>query len=164
MGTRVLVVDQAEARLHDLQLYDVPMPLVLRLNSKDARVQDRDLKSDRPGRVFDRAPSERGRRGAVPHHATGSERGPRKLAAVRFAGEIAKELDRGLSKRESDRLAIVAGQPFRGILMAALNKRVTAVVSVVVAKDLIHQSESKVREHLVRKARAGTAERKVSGT
>src|SRR5688500_12047119 len=93
MDTRVLVADQAEARFHDLRRYDLPMPLVMQLNSKDARMHDRDLKSDRPGRVFDRAPSDRGRRGAVPHHATGSERSPRKLAAVRFAAEIAKELD-----------------------------------------------------------------------
>ena len=155
MSTRIVVADQAEARIYDLKRPAAPMSLVRQLNNPAGRLHDRDLKSDRPGRVFDRAPSVRGRRGAIPHHATGGERSPRRIAAQRFARVIAKDLDRGLRKREFDRLAIVAGQPFRGILIAALSKSLKVSVTAVVAKDLVHQSERKLREHLAR--RAGSA-------
>lgn len=70
------------------------MPLVLELSDAVAHLHDRDLKSARPDRVFDRAPRVGGRRGATGHHATGGE-------------------------REFDSLTIVAGQPFRGIFLAA---------------------------------------------
>ena len=39
-------------------------------------LHDRDLKSDRPGRVYNSAAAPRGRRGAMAHHATGGERTP----------------------------------------------------------------------------------------
>ena len=90
MSTRIVVADLAEARIYDLKRRDGPMLLVLRLNNAAARLHDRDLKSDRPGRVFDRAPSVRGRRGAIARHATGGERTPRRLEAKRFAREIGR--------------------------------------------------------------------------
>lgn len=152
---RIVVADQAEARFYDLTRRDVPMPLVLELTNAAARLHDRDLKSDRPGRLFDRAPAARGRRGAVPHHAAGSERSPRRLEARRFAGRIAQELERGLRNREFDRLTIVAGPPFRGILMSTFSGRLKAVVATIVSKDLIHQSERVLRGQLLKKAGAG---------
>jgi len=151
MSTRIVVADLAEARIYDLKRRDGPMLLVLRLNNAAARLPDRDLRSDRPGRVFDRAPSVRGRRGAIARHATGGERTPRRLEAKRFAREIAKELDRGLRNREFDRLTIVVGQPFRGILLAALGEHLKELVATIVAKDLVHESERALRAHLARK-------------
>lgn len=152
MSTRIVVADQAEARIYDFKRAGAPMPLVLRLTNTAARLHDRDLKSDRPGRVFDRAPSVGSRRGATARHATGGERSPRKLEARRFAREIDRELDRGRHNREFDRLAIVAGQPFRGILLAALSERQKALVTKIVPKDLVHQSERALRTRLGRLA------------
>lgn len=151
MRTRIVVADQAEARIYDFDPRDAVMPLVLQLDNAAARLHDRDLKSDRPGRVFDCAPSVGGRRGAIAHHATGGERSPRRTAATRFAREIAKELDRGRCNREFDSLTIVAGQPFRGILLAALGERLKLLVATIVAKDLVHESEPALRAHIARK-------------
>ena len=152
MTSRIVVADQAEARIYDFKRRNVPMQLVLSMSNAAARLHDRDLKSDRPGRVFDRAPSVRDRRGAVSRHATGGERSPRKIEAQRFAREIAKELDRGRRKREFNRLIIVAGQPFRGLLQAVLSERLKALVAATVAKDLVHQSERELRAKLPLKA------------
>jgi protein required for attachment to host cells len=151
MSMRIVVADQAEARLYDLRRRDTSMLLVRRLNNPAARLHDRDLKSDRPGRVYDRPASAGTRRGAVQHHATGGERRPRRIESERFARKIAEELERGRGKREFDRLAIVSGQPFRGILLAALGKRLKAMPTTIVAKDLVHDSESQLRGRLSRK-------------
>ena len=114
MRDRIIVADQAEARIYDLTRRDVPMPLALGLTNGAARLHDQDLKSDRPGRIFGRAPFARGRRRAVRHHAAGSER-----------------------SRAAWRRRIVAGQPFGGTLMAALSRRLKAVLATMVSKDLI---------------------------
>jgi protein required for attachment to host cells len=151
MSMRVVVADGAQARIYDLRRRDTSMLLVRQLNNPAARLHDRDLKSDRPGRVYDRSPSVGGRRGAVQHHATGGERRPRKIESERFARMISAELERARGKREFDRLVIVAGQPFRGMLLGALSKRLKAQPITVVAKDLIHESESALPGLLSRK-------------
>src|SRR5688572_18062352 len=154
MSIRVVVADQAEARIYDLRRRDASMLLVRHLNNPAARLHDRDLKSDRPGRVYDRPASAGGRRGAVQHHATGGERRPRRIESERFARKIAAELERGRGKREFDRLAIVAGQPFRGMLLAALSKGLKALPTTVLAKDLVHESPSVLPGRLSRKLSA----------
>jgi hypothetical protein len=47
MKTRIVVCDQSEARIYELEPLGGPMNPI-------GRLHDRELKSDRPGRVFDR--------------------------------------------------------------------------------------------------------------
>lgn len=148
MHTRIVVADQSAAHFYDIDAWDAPLRRVGELSDASARLHDRDFKSDRPGRVFDHAPAAGQRRGAVAHHGTGGERTPRKHEAELFAGRIASELERAVREHQCERLILMAGPPFLGVLRAALTKHVTDAVVAEVPKDLIHEPESAIRAHL----------------
>jgi len=145
--TRILVADQAEARFYDLS-NDAPLRIAGRLSNAKARLHDRDLKSDRPGRVFDRAPPASARRGSIGHHAAGGHQSPRKHESALFARRISVALARSHQAGQFDQLVIMAGPPFLGMLRAALPESLEILVVAEIAKDLVHQSETVVREHL----------------
>ena len=144
---RIVVADESEARYYEIAGPAAPLNPCGRLANPAARLHDRDLKSDRPGRVFDRAPAAGGRRGAVAHHSTGGERRPRVQEARRFARSIAQELARAQQQDRFDRLVLMAGPRFLGTLRAALRRSVRDPVAEV-PRDLIHQNERAVREHI----------------
>jgi protein required for attachment to host cells len=148
MPIRIVLADQAEARFYDLQRLDEPLRLAGRLTDANAHLHDRDFKSDRPGRVFDHAAGAGQRRGAVAHHATGGERRPRKHEAELFARQIARELAQAHQDQRFDRVVLVAGPQFLGVLRSVLPKAVSTLVVREISKDLLHEPESTVREHL----------------
>ncbi len=147
---RIVVADQSEARFYDLTGPDGPLVVAGHLTDPKARLHDRDLKSSAPGRVFDHAPPTAGRRGGVAHHATGSEHTPRKQEAEHFAREIARQLDQARQDRFFDRLVVVAAPQFLGLLRAEMSKPLHTCVAAEVPKDLVHQGEKVLREHLPR--------------
>lgn len=148
MRVRIVVADQSEADFYELEQRDMPPQFVQRLEDPDARLHDRDLKSDRPGRVFDHAPAANGRRGAVAHHATGGERNPRKVEAQRFARRVAHALDEEQRQRRYDRLIIMAPPAFLGLLREAMPAAVHALLSAEVGKDLVHESPDALNAYL----------------
>jgi protein required for attachment to host cells len=148
MSLRIVLADQSEARFYDFERSDAPLRLAGRLTDHNARLHDRDLKSDRPGRVFDHAPTGMRRRGAVGHHATGGERTPRKHEAQLFARHIGRELETARQAQRFDRLVLMAGPRFLGTLRSELPAAISALVSHELPKDLLHEPESAIREHL----------------
>jgi len=148
MPTRIVVADQSEARFYDVVRRNAPLRLAGTLTNPDAHRHNRDFKSDRPGRVFDRAPMAGQRRGAIARHGTGSERTPRKRAAELFARRIVRELRKSPPGGRFDRLVIVAAPAFLGLLRAALPKGLKPSLAAVVAKDLIHEPEHLLRSKL----------------
>jgi protein required for attachment to host cells len=148
MPTRIVLADQAEARFYDVERIDEPLRLAGRLTDANAHLHDRDFKSDRPGRVFDHAATSGHRRGSVAHHATGGERTPRRHEAELFARQIARELAQAQQDQRFERLVLVAAPQFLGILRSVLPKAVSARVVREVPKDLLHEPENTVREHL----------------
>jgi protein required for attachment to host cells len=150
MRVRIVVADESEARFYDIGGPRVPLRLAGRVENPSGRLRDRDLKSDRPGRVFDRAPTARQRRAAVAHHATGGEQSPHKQETQRFARQIVQSLEAARREDEFDRLVLMAGPPFLGTLRAALRKTVRATLIAEIPKDLVHQTEREVRMHLPR--------------
>jgi protein required for attachment to host cells len=148
MSIRIVVADQGEARFYDTEGAAAPLLLVGHLTNPNARLHDRDFKSDRPGRVFDHAPLMSGRRGAVAHHSTGGERRPRKREAALFAQQIAGELEGARQAKKFARLVVIAGAPFLGELRAALPRALRKAVVAEVARDLVHAPEQDLRAHL----------------
>jgi len=124
------------------------MRLTRRLTDEAAHLHDRDMVSDKPGRVFDHAPPSSGRRGAVGHHSTGGERSPRKHEAENFARTIVTELDKGRNAGEFDRLVLMAAPTFLGLLRNSLPKTLEHVVAAQINKDLVHQSEAAIAAHM----------------
>jgi len=148
MRIRILVADESEASFYDVRHKTDALTFSARLSDPIARLHDRDLKSDRPGRAFDHAPAPGGRRGATPHHGIGSDRRPRKHEAVVFAQKIADVLEHARRDEEFDRLVLMAPPVFLGLLRKALPESVRASVAAEVAKDLVRQSPAAVQAHL----------------
>jgi protein required for attachment to host cells len=147
MRVRIVVADQSEADFYELEQRGMPPQFVRRLEDADAHLHDRDLKSDRPGRVFDHAPG-MGRRGAVAHHSTGGEHNPRKIEAQRFARRIAEALEEERRRHEYDRLVVMAPPMFLGLLRAEIPAGVHALMSAEIGKDLVHEPPEALTDYL----------------
>lgn len=152
MRVRIVVADQSEARFYDTGSLAAALQLTGTLTDPKAHLHERDLVSDRPGRVFDHAVPPAGRRGAVAHHSTGSERSAREHAAVSFARQVAQALEVATREHHVDRIVLMAAPAFLGLLREALPRAVKKVLVAEVHKDLVHQSDEVVREHLPREA------------
>ncbi len=148
MHARVVVADQSEARFYDVDTIHRGMHFAGRLTDPVARLHDSDLVSDKPGRVFDHAPPATGRRGGVGHHGTGGERSPRKHEAEHFARTILAELDKARGAGEFERLVLMAPPAFLGMLREALSKPLEPFIAAEIHKDLVHQSDAIIKEHL----------------
>jgi len=152
MQVRIVVADEGEARFYNATRPDGRLKEVGRLEDPSARLHDRDLKSDRPGRVFDHAPTGTGRRGAVAHHAVGGEARPRKHEARLFARRIVQQLKRAQLEERFERIVLMAGPAFLGVLRQALPKSLRSMVVAEVPKDLLHEADEAVQAHLPREA------------
>ncbi len=148
MRIRIVVADQAEARFYDTESADPHLRASGHLSDPEARLHERDLVSDRPGRVFDHAAPQGGRRGAVAHHATGGERTAHRRTAESFARRIALELQSAHRQGQFDRVVLMADPRFLGMLRQELPEQLERCVVAQVPKDLVHQGEDEVRAHL----------------
>jgi protein required for attachment to host cells len=149
---RVVVADQSEARFYDAPGAAMKMKLIDTLTDPIARLHDRDLGSDKPGRVFDRAPSPGQRRGAVSHHSTAGERSPRKHEAMEFARRIVHQLEAEHRTGTVSRLVVMAGPAFLGLLRELMPKSLQEIMVAEVCKDLVHEDDSGVLAHIPREA------------
>lgn len=148
MKVRIVVADQSEADFYELEQRDMPPQFVQRLEDPDAHLHNRDLKSDRPGRVFDHAAAAGARRGAVGHHSTGGERTPRKIEAQRFARRIAQALDEERQQHRYDRLVVMAPPAFLGLLREEIPAAVHAMLTAEIGKDLVHEPPEALNAYL----------------
>lgn len=138
MKVRVVVADLSEADFYDVERLRDGLRFAGGLGDPSAHLHDRDLAADRPGRVFDRAPTGTARRGSMAHHSTNGERRPRKHAAEQFARQVATVLDSAHRDGEFARLVLVAAPEFLGLLRAALPSTLRSIVVAQIARDLVH--------------------------
>ena len=148
MRVRIVVADQAEARFYDLEPPETTLQVSGRLLDPSARLHERDLVSDRPGRVFDRAPVAGARRGAVAHHDAGGERSARREATVVFVRRIVEQLEQAHQQGRFERLVLMAQPRVLGMLRATLPVQLERCVVAEVHKDLVHQGDEVVRAHI----------------
>jgi protein required for attachment to host cells len=123
MRVRVIVADQSEARFYDVQALDVPLIPAGRLT---------DSHSD--------TVHEAGQPEPTPRPAGGEVR-PRRDAAMRFARRIGNELELARRDGRFERLVLMAGPAFIGLLRSALPERVRATLVAEVRKDLTQEDE-----------------------
>jgi protein required for attachment to host cells len=148
MNVRIIVANESAALLYDLKDRAKGLQFAGQLSDPRARLHDRDLVSDRPGRRPDHAPLQSGRRGASPHHATAGEHEAHKHEIETFARKVARELESARLAGRFDRLVIMAGPKFLGMLRAELPASVKATLAAEVPKDLVNHPLHAITEHL----------------
>jgi len=146
MRVRVIVADQSEARFYDLTGVDAQLQPSGHIVVSAAHLHGREpeLVPERGMRGYDRtALAEPARKVAYAPRAGGEPR-PRKDAAMRFARQIAAELDASRRRDGFDRTVLMAGPAFIGLLRSALSAPVRATLVAEVRKDLVHEDDSTV--------------------
>ena len=137
---RIVVADQAEAIFYDTATLTARPAEAGRMADPAARLHDRDLGADRPGRSYESVGAAR--------HAIQRENDPRQREAIRFAREIARTLEEARRNREFDQLIVVAGPTFLGLMRAELSPPTKACVVHEVHKDLVHSTPEALLQHL----------------
>lgn len=143
----VVVADRGEARLY-LRMSAASMRLIGQYENPAAHQRDRDLASDRPGRVYRTARGSPDRRGATARHAAGGERTPRRQLATVFARRIAAGVRATAKSAPFDRLILVCEPGFLGTLRRALPARLRAMATVQIAKDLMNLPAAELRARI----------------
>ncbi len=148
MNLRIMVANESAAVFYDAHHPVGDLQFAGKVSDPRARLHDRDLVSDRPGRRPDHGPVQPGRRGASPHHGTSGEHDAHVHEIETFARQLARELESARVAGRFDRLVIMAGPRFLGILRTVLPAAVKATVASEVPKDLVNHPVHAIREHL----------------
>jgi protein required for attachment to host cells len=142
----VLVADRATARLLRATGGKLARTLVelAELTDPAARLPNRELVTDRTGRVFDSG----SRTGVGPatrtRHGAQSDYDPHAVTAERFARRVARRLDAERRKQLYGGLTIIAGRQFLGVLRPLLSKPTQAWVRQELGKDLVHATDAQI--------------------
>ncbi|WP_297360654.1 host attachment protein [Acidiferrobacter sp.] len=142
--TWILVADRARARI-------VTKPNAVPSNGRDweelealvypeARIPERAVLTDKPGRTFDRKGSGR--------HAMTVEISAKEEAAARFAKTLARVLDKGRTNHLYESLILVAEPGFLGTLQANLSAQTAKKVIDRIPKDLTTRPHKELTQDL----------------
>lgn len=139
----VLVADHGRARIFRAATPTAPLEEVQDLINAEARVPERELASDAPGRLMGGA---RGR--GTSHSAVQDPQSAHHRGAEVFARRIASTFTQLSVDGAISNLYVIAEPGFLGILRAELPARVRALVAGEVNKGLARQSAKEIREAL----------------
>lgn len=140
MKNWVIVASAARARIFEASGRLEPLREVTDLVNPEERLQPQALKSDKPGRAFDRLGGQR--------HAMGTAVDPKEQVAIRFAKEVAERLGAGLTEGRFDGLCVVAPPHFLGLLREAMGRNLTRIVKGELTKDLTREDAGSVHRHV----------------
>ncbi len=135
----VVVADQSKARIFTVDDPKGELIPVDELEHPEARIKEKEMLSDRPGRSFDSAGHGR--------HALGTSVEPSKQEAIRFAKTVAEYLRTAHNEDRCRRLVLVAGPPFLGLLRDNL-KSLSGVRIDEIEKNLGQYDAREIRKRL----------------
>ncbi|MDH3872449.1 MAG: host attachment protein [Gammaproteobacteria bacterium] len=135
----IVVADQSKARIFTVDDPQGALQEVDHLDHPEARDRSQTLTSDRPGRSFDS--------GGQGRHAMGTAVEPKEQEAIRFAKQIADHLRTACHEKGCNRLVLVAGPPFLGMLREQLAS-VNEIAITEIQKNLGQYSPHEIRTHL----------------
>lgn len=136
----VVVAGSSEAHVYAGSSVSAPLTLVESLSHAEARVHPRDRLADVPGRVHDRFGPGR--------HALDRNQQLRDEDRQQFAREIVALLTEAHRRKRFDRLIVMAGPGFLGVLREALGKDLMQVTIAEVPKDLVAQDVAAIQAHI----------------
>jgi protein required for attachment to host cells len=138
--TWIVVADQSHARIYEAAKPLGPLAEIERLEHAVGSKRGGEILSDRPGRAFDSVGGGR--------HAMEPEVDAKEVEAMRFAKKIVTRLEKGRTSDRFDRLILVAGPHFLGLLRQALGPGLADLVSAAIAKNLGQYDAREIRAHL----------------
>jgi protein required for attachment to host cells len=138
--TWILIMDGARARLVAAEGHGKGLQLIEKLELFADHSPSRELKHDRPSRVFESNNPTR--------HGIEPKTDPHRKLKRDFANQLAEVLDAYLAQHEFDKLVVVAAPVTLGDLRLALTESVKATVIAEVSKDLTKIPNSEIAQHI----------------
>jgi protein required for attachment to host cells len=138
--TWVVVADSSRAKIFQVDGLRGPLMEVESLVHPEARVHDRELSTDLPGRAFDSAGQGR--------HGMESMTTPKESAALAFAREVCLRVKAARVNGEAESFVIAAAPGFLGLLRNALDAATKAHVALEIDKNLVRLRAEEIRAHL----------------
>jgi len=135
----IVVADRSKARIFTVSESRGALQEVAILEHPEGREHARDINADRPGRAFDG--SGQGR------HAMGTAVEPMEQDAIRFSKEVGEHLKAACHDGRCNRLMLVAGPEFLGLLRKQLNTPSAVQISEI-EKNLGRYDARVIRGHL----------------
>lgn len=150
--TWVLISDAARARIFESAERGQVFNLVKSFDHPESRAPNRDLVTDRPGRVqqsggptghFPGSNPSKGNRSVMEPPTD-----PKTAEHHVFARELAEELEKGLHRNAYNHLILAAGPQFLGMLRESLDDQVKKHVTASLDKDYTHMDPRELQERL----------------
>lgn len=138
----ILVANQAEARIYSSDQNTEKLVLVDKLANKEGTAHTRDLISDAPGRAFDSIGS--GRHAMEPNTSIKDEQ------RRRFVKKMTEKLHAAYLKGAFTELVLLAAPDVLGAIRKSLKTDLKKTVVKEIPKDVIGQSDDKIRSQVVR--------------
>ena len=135
----IVVADRSKARIFTVDDPHGALQEVETLDHPEGREHARDINADRPGRAFDS--SGQGR------HAMGTSVEPMEQDAIRFSKEVSEHLRAACHDGRCNRLLLVAGPDFLGLLRKQLNTPPDVRIKEI-DKNLCNFDAREIRSHL----------------
>jgi protein required for attachment to host cells len=140
MKTWVVVASAARARFFEANGRREPLQELKDLVNPEDRLRAQALKTDKPGRAFDHLGGQR--------HSVGTAVDPKEQIAIRFAKQVADQLDADHYNKRFDALCVVAPPHFLGLLRDHMGNGLTGTVKGEVVNDLTQQNARSVQDHV----------------
>jgi protein required for attachment to host cells len=128
-SARIFTADSPTGSLKEFEDFDHP----------EARVRERMLVSDRPGRLTGPGGRQQG---------TDRREGPQKHEAMSFAHLLADRMSKARAAGSLDHIVLVAAPEFLGMLRKALDDETRSKVEREFSLDLVGMKPAEIRAHL----------------
>ncbi len=141
MKTLIVVAQRDGARLYEWTTRAEPLRLIEELAHPEGRLREGDLDTDRSGASYESSAS------GASSAAAGSVSATAHLAVV-FAHRVADRTDHALADHAFDRLVLVSGPRFLGLLRDELSNSTRALKRHEIVKNLGHASARELKAHI----------------
>ena len=136
----LVVADNSRARIFTMESRKGPIDEIKSIVHTAARMHERDMTSDLPGRSSGR--------GGAGSHIYQDETSPKEQENINFARQLAHELDEARKKNVFNQLILVAPPEFLGKLRQQLSTQTQKLTCLELAKNLSALNAVEIRKHL----------------
>jgi protein required for attachment to host cells len=137
----VVVAESSRARIFSVESRTSPLKEVDDMVNVASRAHAQELVSDVQGRTFDS-------NGQGGRHAMEPRIEPKKLEVSHFAHDVSERLENARRVGDYNDLVLISSPGFLGMLKQSLGNVTQKHISKTINKNLIHKSESEIRDYL----------------